>query len=69
MVKEIVQLQLSQFARLLATKRVSFSDAHYVIFSDYPTESFLMSLIENCDFDKELLKRLCVELQKIWDKE
>jgi hypothetical protein len=42
--RELIELQLRQLNRLLDTKRLKFSDAYYVIFSDYPCVKFLEEL-------------------------
>ncbi len=44
--KDLLQLQINQLERLVETKRLTFRNAHYVIFSDYPSESFYRVLME-----------------------
>ena len=59
--KELVKLQLRQFKRLLDTKRVKFRDAHYVIFSDYPTYGSLrmiLNYVEDKDLEVIITKNL-----------
>lgn len=51
--KEVIEMQLNQFKRILDTKRVKFRDAHYVIFSDYPSYESLRNLLHYVK-DKDL---------------
>jgi len=53
----LLKLQVRQLERLLSIKRVSFRDAHYIIFSDYPTKSFYQHLIRSIELDESLHKQ------------
>jgi hypothetical protein len=65
--KELIQLQLRQLKRLLDTKRLTFRDAFYVIFSDYPSYGFLNTLLNN-DYYSEVGLQLESRFYKEMDK-
>lgn len=66
---ELAKLQLRQLDRLLNLKKISFRDAHMVIFSDYPSEGFLSFLIYDIKADEivspETLKKISKEYYKL----
>jgi hypothetical protein len=62
--KDLLQLQIDQLERLTETKRLTFRNAHYVIFSDYPSESFynLLMSTEGLRIGAVLLSKFRCEL-------
>lgn len=63
---DLLNLQLRQLERLLETKRLSFRDSYYVIFSDYPNSESIKSILETIDLDisLSLMKRFYKELKE-----
>lgn len=64
---DLLNLQLRQLERLLETKRLSFRDSYYVIFSDYPNSESIKSILETIDLDisLSLMKRFYKELKTL----
>ena len=57
--KNIVEMQLRQLERLLATKKINFRDSFQIIFSDYPSISFINHLLErDYDIDDKMIIKL-----------
>lgn len=65
---QLFLMQIRQLERLLHTKKLSFKDSFFVIFSDYPTSRFVSVLLLVDGINDEIKNLLTKKLFKLWEE-